>query len=228
MKRLLMTGALASLLSAPALRAQEAPLKTDDQKTLYTLGAILGRNISIFDLKPTEVKYVSEGLRDAVLNKTPKVDLDAYQPKVGALAAQRQAVASAQEKKKGGAFAAKAAKEQGASVSPSGLIYTPVQPGTGASPKATDTVRVHYQGSLIDGKVFDSSIKRGEPAEFPLNAVIPCWTEGLQKMKVGGKAKLVCPSDIAYGDRGHPPQIPGGATLVFEVQLLDIVKNPKK
>ena len=87
---------------------------------------------------------------------------------------------------------------------------------------ATDSVRVHYVGTLVDGKEFDSSVKRGQPAEFPLNQVIPCWTEGLQRMRVGGKARLVCPSSIAYGAQGRPPVIPGGATLVFEVELLGI------
>ena len=106
---------------------------------------------------------------------------------------------------------------------PSGLVYESIKEGTGASPSATDTVKVHYRGSFPNGgKEFDSSYKRGEPTEFPLNAVIPCWTEGVQKIKTGGKAKLVCPSDIAYGDQGRPPKIPGGATLVFEVELLEI------
>jgi FKBP-type peptidyl-prolyl cis-trans isomerase FkpA len=101
------------------------------------------------------------------------------------------------------------------------MVYIPVAAGTGASPKATDTVNVHYHGTLRDGTVFDSSVERGEPISFPLNGVIACWTEGLQKMKVGGKAKLVCPSDTAYGDAGQGP-IPGGAALVFEVELLGI------
>jgi FKBP-type peptidyl-prolyl cis-trans isomerase FkpA len=118
-----------------------------------------------------------------------------------------------------------AAKEKGAQKMESGLIYQQIKAGTGAQPKASDIVKVHYTGTLIDGKEFDSSIKRGQPAEFPLGQVIPCWTEGVGKMKVGGKAKLVCPSDIAYGDQGRPPIILGGATLVFEVELLD-VKHP--
>jgi len=117
----------------------------------------------------------------------------------------------------------KAAGEPGAQKTASGLVYRELTPGAGSSPKATDTVRVHYRGTLIDGKEFDSSYARNEPAEFPLNRVIPAWTEGVQKMKVGGKAKLVCPSSIAYGERGMPPVIPGGATLVFEVELLDIL-----
>jgi FKBP-type peptidyl-prolyl cis-trans isomerase FkpA len=120
------------------------------------------------------------------------------------------------------AFLNKAAAEPGATKTSSGLVYRELQPGTGASPKATDMVKVNYRGTLIDGTEFDSSYKRNEPAEFPLNRVIPCWTEGVQKMKVGGKSKLVCPSSIAYGDSGSPPVIPGGATLVFEIELLGI------
>jgi FKBP-type peptidyl-prolyl cis-trans isomerase FkpA len=105
---------------------------------------------------------------------------------------------------------------------PSGLVYRSLTEGTGANPAATDTVKVHYRGTLADGKEFDSSYKRGEPASFPLNRVIPCWTEGVQRMKVGGKALLTIPPDIAYGDRGSPPVIPPKATLVFTVELLAI------
>ena len=106
---------------------------------------------------------------------------------------------------------------------PSGLIYQSLKEGSGASPSATDVVKVHYRGTFPEsGKEFDSSYKRNEPTEFPLNGVIPCWTEGVQKMKPGGKSILVCPSEIAYGDMGHPPAIPGGAALVFEIELLEI------
>lgn len=121
------------------------------------------------------------------------------------------------------AFEDKAAAQPGAVKTASGLIYRELTPGSGASPKATDTVKVHYRGTLIDGKEFDSSYARNEPAEFPLNRVIRAWTEGVQMMKVGGKSQLVCPASIAYGQRGAPPDIPGGATLVFEVELLDIL-----
>ena len=120
------------------------------------------------------------------------------------------------------AYLEKAASMPGAVKTASGLVYRELTAGTGASPRATDEVTVHYRGTTVDGVEFDSSYKRNEPAKFPLNQVIPCWTEGLQKMKVGGKSQLVCPSDIAYGDRGSPPAIPGGATLVFEVELLGI------
>lgn len=117
-----------------------------------------------------------------------------------------------------------AAKEKGAVKTPSGLVFLSLKEGTGPSPTARDTVKVNYEGKLPDGKIFDSSYQRGEPIEFPLNGVIPCWTEGLQKMKVGGVAKLTCPSSIAYGPRGMPPVIPPYATLIFKVELLGVRK----
>ena len=104
----------------------------------------------------------------------------------------------------------------------SGLVYVSLKDGSGASPAATDKVKVHYRGTFTDGKEFDSSYKRGEPTEFPLNRVIPCWTEGVQRMKVGGKASLTCPPAIAYGERGAGGVIPPNATLVFEIELLAI------
>lgn len=117
---------------------------------------------------------------------------------------------------------AAAAQEPGAQVTASGMVYRALKDGTGVSPKATDTVKVHYRGTLPDGKEFDSSYKRNEAIEFPLSRVIPCWTEGVQLMKVGGKAKLTCPPATAYGDRGAGGVIPPKATLLFEVELLAI------
>lgn len=116
------------------------------------------------------------------------------------------------------AYLEKAAAAPGAIRTPSGLIYRELRAGTGTSPVAIDNVKVNYRGTLVDGKKFDSA----DGVKFPLNQVIPCWTEGVQKMKIGGKSELVCPSSIAYGDRGSPPDIPGGATLVFEIELLGI------
>ncbi|MDA8132629.1 MAG: FKBP-type peptidyl-prolyl cis-trans isomerase, partial [Elusimicrobia bacterium] len=134
---------------------------------------------------------------------------------------------TARKKEEAKPFLEKMAKEKGAQKLPSGVIIIPVKEGAGVYPKADDMVKVHYHGTFPDGKVFDSSVERGTPAEFPLSGVIPCWTEGVQKIKVGGKAKLVCPSDTAYGDQGAGGTIPGGATLVFDVELLDILKeNP--
>jgi FKBP-type peptidyl-prolyl cis-trans isomerase FkpA len=119
------------------------------------------------------------------------------------------------------AYIEKAAAQPGAVKTDSGLVYQELTPGTGTSPKATDTVKVNYRGTLVDGTEFDSSYKRNAPAQFALNSVIRCWTEGVQKMKMGGKSRLVCPSDLAYGDNGRP-SIPGGATLVFEIELLEV------
>jgi FKBP-type peptidyl-prolyl cis-trans isomerase FkpA len=116
----------------------------------------------------------------------------------------------------------RAAAEKGAVVTESGLVYRSLKDGTGPSPTATETVKVHYRGTFPDGREFDSSYKRGEPASFPLNRVIKCWTEGVQRMKVGGKARLTCPAAIAYGDRGAGSDIPPGAVLLFEVELLGI------
>jgi FKBP-type peptidyl-prolyl cis-trans isomerase FkpA len=144
-------------------------------------------------------------------------------PRAGLIAAAVLALASSAASAQANDPLAKAAGEPGAQVSTSGLVYRSLKDGAGASPAATDVVKVHYRGTFPDGKEFDSSISRGSPATFPLNRVIKCWTEGVQKMKVGGKAKLTCPAAIAYGDRGTPGgPIPPGATLLFEVELLGI------
>jgi FKBP-type peptidyl-prolyl cis-trans isomerase FkpA len=218
---------LSSLFAALTLQAsaQETTVpKTEDQKVLYTVGIWLGQQAAPFGLTMAEFKYVQAGLRDSVQGKKPVVNTDIYGPKLNEFARSRMQARADAEKKKEASFLTKAAQEKGAKTTSSGLIFLEETPGTGATPKATDKVRVHYEGRLTNGTVFDSSIARGQPTEFPLNEVIPCWTEGLQLMKVGGKAKLVCPSKIAYGDRGMPPRIPGGSSLVFQIQLLDIVK----
>ena len=172
-----------------------------------------------------DLNEVVQGLKDAAGGKPLAVKLEEFGPKVEQLLNEKQAARAEVEKKKGVDFLAKAAREKGATKEKSGLIFFSTVTGTGKQPAVTDTVSVHYKGTLMDGTEFDSSYKRGQPAEFPLNGVIKCWTEGVAKMKVGGKAKLVCPSDIAYGDRGSGASIPGGATLVFEVELLGI-KDP--
>jgi len=218
---------LAILLSAAGAHAADVTLDNDTQKTLYALGVALSNSLGAFNLTPEELELVKAGITDGVLKKPPRVEMQTYGPKLQTLARERSAGAAAGEKKASEDFLAKAATEKGAKKTSSGLIYSEITPGKGASPKATDKVKVHYEGKLIDGTVFDSSIKRGEPVTFPLNGVIKCWTEGVQLMKVGGKSKLICPSDIAYGDTGSPPTIKPGATLVFEVELLDIEKADK-
>ncbi|HEY3940780.1 MAG TPA: FKBP-type peptidyl-prolyl cis-trans isomerase [Bryobacteraceae bacterium] len=196
-------------------------LVTDDQKTIYALGLTISRSLSPFALSPAEIEIVKRALADAAAGK-PAIDLSTWGPKIEPLARARTALVAEREKAASKAYFEKAAAEPGALKTESGLIYRELRPGTGASPKATDTVKVNYRGTLVNGTEFDSSYKRNEPAQFALNGVIRCWTEGVQKMKAGGKAMLVCPSDLAYGDSGRPG-IPGGATLVFEIELLDVM-----
>lgn len=227
------------LLAGAASCAQppEEPvaIEGENEKTLYAMGQMMGQRVAPFGFTPEEAKMVARGLEDAAAGRTSAVDLQAYGPKVQALAQERMkknqgkqdeamAKAAEGERAKAEAFLAKMEKEAGAEKTASGLIFIPMKEGSGPMPAPTDVVRVHYHGTLADGTVFDSSVQRGQPAEFPLNGVVKCWTEGLQKIKTGGKAKLVCPAAIAYGDRGFPPKIPGGAALSFEVELLEIKK----
>jgi FKBP-type peptidyl-prolyl cis-trans isomerase FkpA/FKBP-type peptidyl-prolyl cis-trans isomerase FklB len=198
--------------------------KTEEQKTFYALGLALSQGLGSFNLSEAELEMVKSGLTDGVLARPRKVELPTYAPKLQELQASRQAATASVEKKLSQSFLEKAAGEKGATKTASGVIVTTIKAGTGPAPAASDKVKVHYTGTLIDGTVFDSSVQRGQPATFPLNGVIKCWTEGVATMKVGGKSKLVCPAEAAYGDRGAPPRIKPGATLVFEVELLEIVK----
>jgi FKBP-type peptidyl-prolyl cis-trans isomerase FkpA len=209
--------------SADAAKTATPAPTTEDQKTLYALGVLMSQSLTTFELKPDELAMVQKGLADGVGGGKTELKAEEYLPKVQALQQARLKVAQERSEKAGTDFLAKAAAEPGATKTASGMVITQTQPGTGPSPTAADQVKVHYTGKLIDGKVFDSSVERGEPATFPLSGVIPCWTEGVQTMKVGGKAKFVCPANLAYGDRGSPPNIMPGSTLVFDVELLDIV-----
>ena len=205
------TGTPAPKKAAPAATT----MTTDDEKTVYALGLMMARALSQYDLTPAELELVKKAVSDAAAGKPALPSPETWGPKIDALGKARNAKSSA-------AYLAKCAAEPGAVKTESGMVYREVRAGTGASPKATDTVKVNYRGTLVNGTEFDSSYKRNEPAQFPLNGVIKCWTEGVQRMKVGGKSTLVCPSDLAYGDQGRP-SIPGGATLVFDIELLDIV-----
>lgn len=198
--------------------------KTDDEKVFYALGLDIGKNVEVFGMSPAELELVKLGLSDATAKRKPRVDLDAVRPKIFEMARKRQDLKAVAEKQKGKETVAKAAKETGAAQLPSGVVIKTIRPGTGDSPVDTDTVKVNYEGRLADGTVFDSSYKRNQPAQFPLKGVVKCWTEGLQKMKIGGKAQLTCPAEVAYGDQGRPPSIPGGATLIFDIELLEITK----
>jgi FKBP-type peptidyl-prolyl cis-trans isomerase FkpA len=198
--------------------------KTDDDKTLYALGMIIGRNLSDFNLSPRDLEVVKSGINDTVLKKKTAVDLETWGPKVDALHTARRQARGAAEKQRGQAAVEGAAREAGAVKTASGAIVRTVKPGTGETPKDTDRVQVHYTGKLLDGSVFDTSRKgKNEPVTFPLNGVIKCWGEGVGRMKVGEQAVLTCPSDIAYGEGGQR-NIPPNATLVFDVELVGIAK----
>jgi FKBP-type peptidyl-prolyl cis-trans isomerase len=205
-----------ALCVAATTPVRAAEPQTEEEKALYALGIALSQSISSFNLTDAELEFVKSGVTDGAKGRTPKFDPQAYFPKLQEMQKTRQASA-------GKAVLDKAAAEKGAKRTASGLVYTSIKEGAGAAPKATDTVKVNYKGTLPDGRVFDASTPN-EPVTFPLNGVIKCWTEGVQLMKVGGKSKLVCPADIAYGDRGAGPLIQPGATLIFEVELLGIEK----
>jgi FKBP-type peptidyl-prolyl cis-trans isomerase len=211
-------------MSPPALA--EDSVASDEDKAFYAIGASLARQIQM--LKPLsegELDTIVEGLRDAANDRVDPKDTVSQRPQIRKLVRARQERALELEKAAAAAFLASELEKPGARQTESGLIYREIRPGDGASPSATDKVRVHYHGTLHDGTVFDSSVDRGEPAEFPLNRVIPCWTEGVAMIKTGGKAQLVCPSKIAYGDGpSKTGRIPPGAALSFEVELLEIVK----
>jgi FKBP-type peptidyl-prolyl cis-trans isomerase FkpA len=219
--------AAAAQLTACTQSAQNSTPTTDEEKALYSMGAILSQNLVGFDLTPEELVMVKAGLGDGARSeaKLEQEEMEALMPKIQELAETRATAALERQKTAGAEHLAKVAAEAGAQKTDSGMVYKSVTEGTGESPAETDTVKVHYEGRLVDGKVFDSSKERGEPLSFPLNEVIGCWTEGVQKMKVGGTAQLVCPPELAYGDQGRPPQMPGGATLTFDVELLEIVKG---
>lgn len=211
--------------NAANTNANAAAPQTDEQKTLYALGLTLGRSIEVFNLKPGELDYVKAGL-SAHFDGNPAVQISEYGPKVGALARSRSEERSKELSAKGVEFLAAAEKEPNAKKTESGLVYVPLKEGEGESPTEASRVKVHYKGTLVDGSEFDSSYSRNEPATFPLNGVIKCWTEGVQMMKPGGKARLVCPAEIAYGASGRPG-IPPNSVLNFEVELLEVLAAPE-
>jgi FKBP-type peptidyl-prolyl cis-trans isomerase FkpA len=223
---MLLLATAAALAAPPAPKPEDKkPLTPEETKqALYTFGTYIAQRTPLgqADLSPEELALVLKGFTTAALNKPLEEKTDEAMPKVDQLLRERQAARGEIEKKKGAVYLESAAKEPGAQKLPSGLIYFETQKGEGAAPAPTDTVKVHYRGTLLDGKEFDSSYKRNAPAEFPLNGVIKCWTEGVGRMRVGGKAKLVCPSEIAYGERGMGGGIPPNAVLVFEVELLAV------
>lgn len=216
----LIAAVLMTMLATPVF-ALDTP-KNDDQKTLYAIGLLIARQLSVFNLTPAELEVVKQGLTDAASGKKTEVEISAYGEKVQELARARRKAQGEKLASMNKGFLENAAKEKGAVKTDSGLIFLSLKEGDGTGPGSTDTVKVNYRGTLPDGKEFDSSYKRGKPLEFRLDGVIKCWTEGLKMMKPGGKAKLVCPPNIAYGEAGAGEMILPGATLVFEVELLEV------
>jgi FKBP-type peptidyl-prolyl cis-trans isomerase FkpA len=229
--------ALVATVGCQESKKEEAPavkLETEIQKQSYGLGASIGmymqRNLEEHEKLglALEQKLIVQGFVDALANKsqlnreeiqTLLVNLDKT------MKTKREEAAKAESDKNlkaGQEFLAENAKKEGVKVTESGIQYEVLKEGTGAHPKATDTVKVHYKGTFINGDVFDSSYDRNEPAVFPLDRVIKGWTEGVQLMTVGSKYRFVLPADMAYGPVGSPPRIPGNSVLVFEVELLDI------
>jgi FKBP-type peptidyl-prolyl cis-trans isomerase FklB len=212
-------------------QAQDQPsLKSDKEKLSYSMGLDIGANFKRQSVE-LDAKAIAAGIADGLSGAKPalsedeirKVLADFQQQMRTRMAAAAQQAAD-ENKKKGEAFLADNKKKKGVVTLPSGLQYKVLKESKGAKPKATDTVSVHYVGTLIDGTEFDSSIKRGEPASFGVSEVIKGWTEGVQLMSVGSKWQLVIPSNLAYGDQGAGPQIGPNSTLIFEVELLEIKK----
>lgn len=199
-------------------------LKSEDDKTFYAMGYMLGGNLQRLSLSDAELASLYKGIAMAAKNEKSEVDMAKYQNRIQEVFKARMDKVAAKEKEAGLAFLDKFVKDEGATKTASGLAYKVIKEGTGATPGAEDVVEVHYHGTLTDGTVFDSSVERGKTISFPLNRVIKGWTEGLQTMKEGGKTKFVIPADLAYGEAGAPPKIPGGATLVFEVELFKVTK----
>ena len=214
------------VISPSALAADDAEGELSDEELFYIMGAAIADSLrNAYRPSEKERESLEKGIKDGLAGKA-KQDPQKHQAQLTALTKERQELVAKEEAAESKKFLDDAGAAKGAKVTESGLIITQVTTGSGESPKPTDKVKVHYTGTLRNGDVFDSSVERGEPVTFPLNRVIPCWTEGVGMMKPGGKAQLICPSDIAYGDQGRPPQIPGGAALIFDVELIEVVSGP--
>jgi FKBP-type peptidyl-prolyl cis-trans isomerase FklB len=210
---------------------KKSDLKTQKDSVSYAIGIDVGRSLKKSEIE-VELAVLLQGLKDAIEKDSLYLLSDAdmkncmmsLQSVMMKKQTEKMKVEGDKNKKEGDMFLEKNKNEQGVITLPSGLQYKVLQSGNGAHPKESDKVKCHYKGSLIDGKEFDSSFKRGEPATFPVNGVIKGWTEALQLMKIGDKWQLFIPYNLAYGEQGRPPQIPPSATLIFEVELLSIEK----
>lgn len=223
--------AAAAMLLACQAGAADPPALTDQKdKVSYSIGMDIGNNLKKQSIE-VDPDILARGIRDVMSGKEPLLSAEEARETLGALQKELMAKAQARTKelaeknrKEGDRFLAENGKKEGVVSLPSGLQYKVLESGSGPSPGKTDTVETNYRGTLVDGTEFDSSYTRGEPAVFPVNGVIPGWTEALQRMKVGDKWRIFVPPDLAYGERGAGPIGPN-ATLVFEIELLSIKKN---
>jgi len=216
---------VAVLVATPlALAADEPAATTESEHILYTIGFALSRSLSNYDMTTGEIAVIEKGLTDGILGREAAVELENFAPKIEDYLAARRAVVLDRAMDAGRAFLAAAEQDENATKLESGMVYIVLEAGDGAQPAETDVVKIEYHGSLTDGTVFDTSrVEGGTPATFSLTEVVPCFAEGVSRMKVGGTSKLICPPDLAYGDRGFPPRIPPGATLIFEIELVEII-----
>jgi len=229
MRHVIMAALLAIIVALPATAQKKPPMKTAADSASYAVGIDLGRRVRA-DSLPLTADLIMAGLRDGMAGKSVMSDeqiaaaIGGLQRQIQAREQAKFAVIAERNRSAGEAFLAENGKRSTVMTLPSGVQYEVITPGTGAKPAAADRVKVHYTGMLIDGKIFDSSVQRGEPVVFGLGEVIRGWTEGLQEMQEGGKYKLYIPSDLAYGPQGRGEVIPPSATLVFEVELIKV--NP--
>ncbi len=223
---------VAALLALGVQAQEKLELKDARQKASYAIGMDIGSNFKRQDLD-VDAKALAAGLADTLAGKTQLTEaesrqvLQEFRTQMMAKMEVRQKTEGEKNAKEGEAFLASNAKKEGVKTTASGLQYKVIKSGTGKTPKATDTVKVHYHGTLVDGSVFDSSVQRGEPATFPVDQVIPGWTEVLQLMKEGDKWQVYIPGKLAYGERSPSPKIGPNSTLVFDVELLSIEKAAK-
>ncbi len=216
---------LVSVLALVQCSLPETPeLKTEEQRTIYAFGAVVGEGIRQggIDLNELDSDIFLMGVQDGMGEKNYRVVLANYKEKIDAYLKEQKTASLEKMKATNTDFLATAAKEAGATKTDSGLIINELSAGSGESPGPMNVVKVHYKGTFTNGEVFDSSFDRGEPAVFPLNRVIPCWTEAVQRMKAGGKYKIICPAELAYAQPGHPME---GKILIFDIEFLEIIDN---